>query len=295
MTRTKVILIDAFKLEYLKYAPYLRSLCEKKRHGNLDMGIGHWRGVDILFNGNSEIIGNFCKGSGKLKYFKYFKFLDNLGRFGRFLINVLFNIPRLLKGYEMFKTGKIPVSMLCKLDVSYGKHVGKKSDIDFFYFGELDNLGHKYGTKSIPLIRAIKDIDKKLEGMKFDLIFSDHGMINVEKIVSVPITDNCFIDSDMARYWGSDEELDKIKEKLPLENGKIIEWNKKYGDLIFLVNTGVLIFPDFWNENIVKGMHGYDGKHQDMKAFYLLNENGKKEDLKVEELHKILNGIRKRR
>ncbi len=42
-------------------------------------------------------------------------------------------------------------------------------------------------------------------------------------------------------------------------------------------------------------MHGYDGKHQDMKAFYLLNENGKKEDLKVEELHKILNGIRKRR
>ena len=66
-------------------------------------------------------------------------------------------------------------------------------------------------------------------------------------------------------------------------------------DLIFLVNTGVLIFPDFWNENIVKGMHGYDGKHQDMKAFYLLNENGKKEDLKVEELHKILNGIRKRR
>ena len=134
MARTKIILIDAFKLEYLKYAPYLRSLCEKKRHGNLDMGIGHWRGVDILFNGNSEIIGNFCKGSGKLKYFKYFKFLDNLGRFGRFLINVLFNIPRLLKGYEMFKTGKIPVSMLCKLDVSYGKHVGKKSDIDFFYF-----------------------------------------------------------------------------------------------------------------------------------------------------------------
>ena len=37
-----------------------------------------------------------------------------------------------------------------------------------------------------------------------------------------------------------------------------------------------LIYPDFWNENIVKGMHGYDGQHEDMKAFYLLDINGSK-------------------
>ena len=57
----------------------------------------------------------------------------------------------------------------------------------------------------------------------------------------------------------------------------------------------MLIFPDFWNDKIVKGMHGYDGKHPDMKAFYLLNQNGNREDLKVEELYEILNEIRSRR
>ena len=42
-------------------------------------------------------------------------------------------------------------------------------------------------------------------------------------------------------------------------------------------------------------MHGYDGKHKDMKAFYLVNNTGEKKNLKAEELHQILNEIRKRR
>ena len=294
MKKTKVILIDAFKPAYLEHAPYLRSLCDNNQWGELDMGIGHWRGVDVLFNGKSNIIGNFCKGSGKLSYLRYFAWLDSFGKIGRFFVDVLFNLPRLFRGYEMFRTGRIPVKILHKLDVSYGKHVAKKDDIDFVYFGELDELGHKYGTKSFEIVKAVREIDRKVSGMDFDLIFSDHGMVDVDKIVRVPWSGYCVIDSDMARYWGSEEELDFIREKLPMDDGKIIEWNKKYGDLIFLVNTGVLIFPDFWNDEPVKGMHGYDGQHKDMKAFYLLNKNGKKEDLKVEELHEVLNGIRQR-
>ena len=27
---------------------------------------------------------------------------------------------------------------------------------------------------------------------------------------------------------------------------------------------------EFWNKKKVKAMHGYDGKHPEMKAFYLL-------------------------
>jgi hypothetical protein len=45
----------------------------------------------------------------------------------------------------------------------------------------------------------------------------------------------------------------------------------------------------------VKGMHGYDGKDKEMKAFYLLNQEGENKNLKAEELHKILNEIRKRK
>ena len=283
-------MIDAFKPAYLEHAPYFRSLIEKNQWGELDMGLGHWRGVEVLFKGKSNVIAIFYKNKNSLSYFRYFKWLELFGKKGRLIVNVLFNIPRLLKGHELFKTGNIPLDILSKMDVSVKKHAGKRN-IDFSYFGELDNLGHKYGTKSWEIISAIRRIDKEVSKMDFDLIFSDHGMIDIEKTVSVPITKNCFIDSDMARYWGSEGELMMIRDKLPLENGRIIKWDEKYGQLIFLVNTGILIFPNFWNKKLVKAMHGYDGKHEDMKAFYLLNRSGEKKNLKVEELHEILNGI----
>lgn len=295
MKKTKIIMIDAFKPSYLEYAPYLKSISEKNQYGELDMGLGHWRGVDILFNGNSDIISNFYKDKNELKYFKYFIWLDNLSNFGKFFKNILFNFPRLFKGYEMFNIKNIPIKILYKLDVSVKEHTAKKKDIEFYYFGELDRLGHKYSPNSIEIIEAVKKIDKKISKINFDLIFSDHGMAEIKKIVEVPITDECFIDSDMARYWGDKKELEKIKKKIPIEYGKIIKWNKKYGDLIFLADTGVLIFPNFWNDKPVKGMHGYDGKDKEMKAFYLLNQTGENKNLKAEELHKILNDIRKRK
>ncbi|MEK6914113.1 MAG: alkaline phosphatase family protein [Nanoarchaeota archaeon] len=295
MKKTKVIMIDAFKPEYLEYAPYLKLLSKNNQYGELDMGVGHWRGVDIIFNGNSDIIANFYKNENSLNYFKYFIWLDSFGKLGKFFVNILFNFPRFIKGYEMFKINNIPLKVLYKLDVSIKKHIAKKSDIDFFYFGDLDNLGHEYGTKDSKIIEAVKRIDKEISKMEFDLIFSDHGMVDIKKIVGVPITRDCFIDSDMARYWGKEEELEDIIKKLPLNDGKIIKWDKKYGDLIFLVDTGILIFPNFWNDKPVKGMHGYDGKNKDMKAFYLLNKTGLKKNLKTEELHQILNEIRKRK
>src|SRR3989344_5050226 len=260
MGKIKVIMIDAFKPEYIEYAPYLKSLCKNYLHGELDMGVGHWRGVDIIFNGNSEIIANFYKNEPTLNYLKYFIWFDKLGELGKFFKNVLFNVPRFFKRYEMFRINNIPLTILYKLDVSIKKHVSKKSDIDFIYFGDLDKLGHEYGTKSTKIIEAVKKIDEKISKMDFDLIFSDHGMVDIEKTVEVPITENCFIDSDMARYWGDD--LKDIIKNLPMNDGKIINWNKKYGDIIFLADTGVLTFPNFWNDKPVKCMHGYDGKHK---------------------------------
>jgi len=285
-------MIDAFKPDYLKYAPNLKNLTGKYQYGELDMGLGHWRGVEILFEGKSDTIAVFYKNSennNSLNYLKYFTWLRNFGCFSRFLIDFVFNFPRLLKGYELFKISSMPLNRLYKFDVSIKKHAGKKHY--FYYFPELDDLGHKYGTKSPEIVKAVKKIDERISKMQWDLIFSDHGMADIKKVISVPITDNCFIDSDMARYYGIKEELEKIKRELPLKYGKIIKWNEKYGQLIFLANTGVLIFPNFWNKEPVKAMHGYDGKHKDMKAFYILKKKGTRKDLKVEVLHEILLGL----
>lgn len=290
MKKLKIIMIDAFKSSYLEHAPYLKSLTEKYQYGELDMGLGHWRGVEVLFQGKSDTISVFYKNNeNSLFYLKYFLWLKNFGLVGKFLIDFLFNFPRFLRGYELFRISNMPLNKLYKFDVSVKKHAGKKHN--FSYFSELDEIGHLYGTKSPIIIKTIKKIDKKISKMSWDLIFSDHGMVDIEKIVSVPIIKNCFIDSDMARYWGSQEELEEISKKLPLEYGKIISWNEKYGQLIFLANTGVLIFPNFWNNKEVKAMHGYDGKHKDMKAFYILKRKGIKKDLKTEELHEILKNL----
>ena len=66
-------MIDAFKPDYLEHAPYLMSLTKKNQWGELDMGLGHWRGVEVLFQGKSEVIAIFYKNKNSLSYFKYFK------------------------------------------------------------------------------------------------------------------------------------------------------------------------------------------------------------------------------
>ena len=288
MRKLKVIMIDAFKPSYLEHAPFLRSLTEQYRWGELNMGFGHWRGVEVLFKGESEVIANFYHdGRGSLTYLKYFQWLGYFGKLGRFCIDVLFNFPRWMRRYELLRTGNIPLNRLWTFDVAVKQHIARQK-CEFFYFGALDELGHQYGTKSKEIISAIQAIDKKISTMNFDFIFSDHGMIDITKKVSVPWIGDCFIDSDMARYWGSKKELAEIHKKLPLADGRIVKWNALYGELIFLAKTGVLIYPNFWNKTVVKGMHGYDGKHPDMKAFYILKKKGKKKNVSAEELHRVL-------
>ena len=289
-------MIDGFKPEYLQHAPYLNSLTQKNQWGELEMPPGHWGGVEILFKGQSDVLAVFYKSkNSSLKFVKYLSWLKKFGNLGRFVMDSIINFIRLIKRQELFRTGKIPLDKLHKFDIAIKKHFAKSKDIEYIYIPELDELGHKCGTKSPEMIEAIKKIDKQISELDFDLIFSDHGMADIAKKISVPITKDCFIDGDMARYWGDKEELEKIKKQLPLKDGKILDWpNKKYGQLIFLANTGTLIFPNFWETTPSKAMHGYDGKHKDMKAIYILNKKGKKKNIKVAELYKIFREMRKK-
>ena len=284
-------MVDAFKSEYLRYAPYLSSLTKKYQWGELEMPPGHEGAMEIFFKGKTNKLALFYKSkNSSLKFIKYFSWLEKFGKVGRFIIDSLINFPRLIKGYELFRTGEIPLKILYKFEFCIHKPFYKNLPATYTYLGELDSLGHKSGTKSKEMVSAIKRIDEKISKMDFDIIFSDHGMADITKKVSVPKTKNYFLDGDMARYWGSEKELEKIKEKLPLKDGKIISWpDKSYGDLIFLANTGNLIYPNFWDgKEPSKAMHGYDGKHKDMKAIYLLNKKGIKRNIKVIELHDIL-------
>lgn len=295
MKKLKVIMIDALKPQYLEHAPYLSSLTKRFQWGELKMPAGHEGGVEIVFKGSSDKLALFLKKEkSSLRFTRYFSFLEKFGKSGRFILDCMINFPRFLARKELFRTGQIPMKELWKFDFSIQKPFYEKSEIDFKYIGDLDKIGHEFGTDSNKIISAIKKVDKKVSEEKFDLVFSDHGMINITKTISVPKTNNCFIDSDLARYWGNKEELQKIKKELPLKEGKIINWqNKKYGDLIFIAKPGRLILPNFWQgDKKIKAMHGYFGEHPEMKGIYIVKRIGKRKDVDAKGLHEILKEIK---
>lgn len=294
--KIKIIMIDAFKEEYLEHAPYLSSLTRKYQWGELKMPAGHWGGVEIFFHGKSEKLALFHKKEkSSLRWIKKFSWLEKL--FGRMSIDILINLPRFILGYELFRTGKIPVNQLWKFDFCVERPLQDSKNIEYQYIGELDKISHKYGTKSQETIDAIKRVDEKISKENFDIIFSDHGMIDIKKIISVPLSENCFIDSDMARYWGSEEELNEIKKRLPMRDGKIINWeDKSYGDLIFIVKPGILILPNYWQGNKpAMAMHGYYGNSKELNGVYIVKKQVNKKNLKVEELHEIFNKMMEER
>ncbi len=278
MKKIKIINVDGFKYSYLEHAPYLKSLTEKYQHGKVIIPFGFWGAMDVFFNGKSDILSFFhYSDNSSWKSVKYFKF------FGNFLCNCYINFFRFLKRQKLFYAYHIPLKKLHKFDTVIKKYFSQGYNVDFVYIGDLDKIGHKYGTSAPETIECIKRIDKVLSEENFDIIMSDNGMMDVTDVVEVPETEKCFIDSTLARYWG-----EKPKNML-MDKGKWITWeNKLYGDYIFSANPGVLFLPNYWQgKKPAKGMHGYDSNVEDMKTLYVLNREGKRKDVDMKELHHI--------
>ncbi len=277
----KIVCVDSFKFEYLRYAPYLKSLSERYAHGRLKTCLGFWGGMETFFKGRSDILAFFYYSErSSWRFVRYFSLL------GRFFVNLLINFFRFLKGEVLFWSYEIPAKKMHMFDTDVKKSFYHGLKVEYVHIGKLDKISHKYGVDSLETRRCVEEIDNMLRKVDFDLVMSDHGMMDVKEIIKVPECERCFIDSTMARYWGDDRDIKKLKLNLPLDKGKRIKWNKKYGDLIFLANPGVLIMPNYWQGgNRVRAMHGYDPGSKEMDGFYILLREGKRKDLEMIELH----------
>ena len=273
-----VVMLDSLKTEYAKnYTTYLKECTGKYQHGRLETPLGFWGGMDTFFHGKSNILAFFYyTKNSSWRWIKYFTFL------GRFPVDVLLNLWNLLHGWQLFRTNNIPLNKLHLFDTDVKRPLHKDVKIRYKAFHELDGIAHKYGTKSRNVINEVKRLDKILRKIDWDIIMSDHGMLDIKEFVKVPETEKCFIDSTLARYYG------EKPKGMPMGKCKLIKWNKKYGDYIYLANPGVCFFPNYWQRNKVKGMHGYDPRIKDMKAFYIIKKNGKHKDLSMGELHKYI-------
>jgi len=178
----------------------------------------------------------------------------------------------------------------------------------FFHIGNLDGTGHKFGPDSKEIKKELLKVDQGLETLfrlsekRFDkvnfVIMGDHGMVRVENHLDIenllqylPLKSGkdylCFLDSTMARFWFFNNlakekitnALSFIKEGRVLNKKQIDRYHLNYthnrfGDLIFLVDPGTLIFPNYFqNRAPVKGMHGYGPESIGQQAIFIINSS----------------------
>ena len=177
------------------------------------------------------------------------------------------------------------------------------SKLFFFYstIADTDWAEHKYGPESEEMDLYLQVMDRTVEVIFNDakrrsrtdpslFVFGDHGAVSVKKIlnmerliVHLPLKLGkefvYFIDSALVRFWFNSDGARRHVEEMLSEDckdyGHILtdaEFSGYHfnvdrslrGDIFFLADPGVLIFPNFHNRNIPeKGMHGYDPEYED--------------------------------
>ena len=196
--------------------------------------------------------------------------------------------------------------------------------INFAYllFGKLDHLMHMEGTKSPKIGQLLNYYDKTIRNIvtqakkNYDevdfLIFSDHGMHDITKTYDlqrdIAKTDLKFgldfvavYDSTMARFWYlNDQARKKITDLLQnIPKGKNLSTQElqsfgtffpdhRYGETIFLMNSGTLITPSFMGLKRIPGMHGYHPDDPESFAMILSNKKLPENIVSIKDIYSLL-------
>jgi predicted AlkP superfamily pyrophosphatase or phosphodiesterase len=164
------------------------------------------------------------------------------------------------------------------------------NDIVFVRLMDLDEVAHSHGIDSVQRIQTLRRTDNAVREIvehyrttqdPYVLVFADHGMIRVRETFDVVRRISAsgvrkedylvFLDSTMARFWGSERDLNRIADALGSDGrGTILTEDMlsrfrarvprtRYGQLIYLMNPGILVFPSYYERyRPSKAMHGYD-------------------------------------
>lgn len=196
-----------------------------------------------------------------------------------------------------------------------------KPSVAYLYLAAMDAVLHAHGTRATQVAAKMKWYDEKLRRLMDEaakhysevrlFIFSDHGMTDVCSTLDlIPKVESlgyqfgsdyaAVYDSTMARFWFSnasaESDVRTLLEKTPggrlLSDRQLAAYrclfpDRKYGQLFYLLDPGVLLCPSFMGEKPLAGMHGYDPLHQDSVASFSTNtEVDWPRDLK--ELHGLI-------
>ena len=179
----------------------------------------------------------------------------------------------------------------------------------YVHLQELDGIGHTHGPNSAEMHRALVRADRHcetlIEGLRETfsgrvnvVLFGDHGMVNVTRTFNAQeiLADlnldygadfAYFLDSTMIRFWFFHSAARSTVEAAfrEVQGGRLLDDDDlryfgirgcdiRNGELIFLADPGVLIFPNFFQGHgePIKGMHGYDPDSPDNLGYFLWHE-----------------------
>lgn len=185
-------------------------------------------------------------------------------------------------------------------------------DVCIVHIGEFDSLGHRFGPHPERFEDYLNEVDSwihklyysaKQTGLNCNLVITaDHamfdvkGMIDIEselKRIPLRVFDDYvyFLDSTIARFWFfSDRAKHLVEKKLSeIRHGHTLSQKEKeeqhisfknntYGDLLFWVDKGYMIFPNFFQaiaSEQLNGMHGYLNDHDGALIVYSDKQNAK--------------------
>jgi len=166
---------------------------------------------------------------------------------------------------------------------------------------DLDGIGHKYGTSSIEYMNRLKFLEKKISQLidcyensnpdQAVIVLSDHGMTdtddfidpsNVIKELSKKYSLKFFYDSLYMHVFidkFSEETTSNIKSyiksNLPVhcfsdvERKKYGITNKRFGDIVFVINNKLAFSPNLFGFLKMKAYHGYLPESSDNKGVFL--------------------------
>lgn len=213
--------------------------------------------------------------------------------------------PTHWKSYD----GSVPDSARIDTVISWlGKDSVSEVDFATLYFSFLDSQGHRYGTDSHEVIKALKRVDAlmsylmqqlalyKLEELTNIVLVSDHGMQNVSR--ERVITLDSYVDIEKVQWVSGSptvtlnidppyrtqayQELRKAQEdgapfkvylKQDIPNRYRYKNHKRSPDILLLANLGYTITT---SDRLASrpdfpsgGAHGYDPVHPEMHAIFL--------------------------
>ena len=186
-------------------------------------------------------------------------------------------------------------------------------DFAFVYWPALDGLLHRVGNKSPeigPKLRQYEEWIGRLLATAREhyaqvrlYIFSDHGMANCDELLDLKSTIQALplrfgedyaavYDSTMARFWLFEprarqliiQALKLIPQGRIVSDAELEQWHcrfpdRYFGEVIFLVQEGVLIVPSDMGERPIRAMHGYDPASRHSHAALATNQPEIPEDI----------------